>query len=89
MGWKEATVVPIYKKRSKRKTGYYRPVSLMSIPCKILESLIKDATMNHLITKNLIKDTQNGFMPGRLCATNLLSFLERVTEAKTMLIQLT
>ncbi len=82
-------MVPIYKKRSKRETGYYRPVSLTSIPCKIFESLIKDTMMNHLITKNLIKDTQHGFMPGRSCTTNLLSFLERVTEAKTMLSQLT
>jgi hypothetical protein len=80
--WKKATVVPIYKKGSKRETGNHRPVSLMSIPCKILESVLKDAMMNHLITKNLIKDTQHGFMPGRSCATNLISFLESVTEAK-------
>jgi hypothetical protein len=75
-------VVPIYKKGSKRETGNYRPVSLTSIPCKILESIIKYAMMNHLITKNLIKDTQHGFMPGRSCATNLISFLESVTGAK-------
>ncbi len=47
-----------------------------------MESVIKNAMINHLITKNLIKDTQHGFMPGRSCATNLISFLESVTEAK-------
>jgi hypothetical protein len=78
----EGNCGPIYKKGSKRETDTYRPVSLTSIPCKILESVIKDAMMNHLITKNLIADTQHGFMPGRSCTTNLISFLESVTEAK-------
>jgi hypothetical protein len=54
MEWEKATVVPIYKKGRKRETGNYRPVSLTSLPCKILESVMKDAMMNHLITKNLI-----------------------------------
>jgi hypothetical protein len=63
--WKKATVVQFLKKGSKRETGNYRPVSLTSIPCKILESIIKDEMMKHLLTKNLIKDTQHGFMPGR------------------------
>jgi hypothetical protein len=43
---------------------------------------MKDAMMNHLITKNLIKVTQHGLMPNQTCATNLISFLESITEAK-------
>jgi hypothetical protein len=61
--WKSATVVPIHKKGSKREAGNYRPVSLTSIPCKVLESVIKDRMMEHLISNSLIKDTQHGFMP--------------------------
>jgi hypothetical protein len=65
--WKSATVVPIHKKGSKREAGNYRPVYLTSIPCKVLESVIKDRMMEHLISNNLIKDTQHGLMPGRSC----------------------
>jgi Reverse transcriptase (RNA-dependent DNA polymerase)/Endonuclease-reverse transcriptase len=79
--WKRAKVVPIYKKGSKSDPGNYRPVSLTSVPCKILESLIKDAVMNHLINENLIKQSQHGFMPGRSCTTNLTMFLDSLTKA--------
>jgi hypothetical protein len=68
--WEKGTVVPIFKKGSKRATINYRLVSLAIIPCKILESLIKDAVMDHLLTKNLIKSTQHGCTPGRSCITN-------------------
>ncbi len=37
--------------------------------------------MNHLLQNGLIKDSQHGFMPGKSCATNLVEFLDFVTEA--------
>ncbi len=61
--WKNATVVPIHKKGSKREAANYSPVSLTSIPCKLLEAVVKDKMMDHLVTNNLIKSTQHGFMP--------------------------
>jgi Reverse transcriptase (RNA-dependent DNA polymerase) len=79
--WKKAKVVPIYKKGSKSDPGNYRPVSLTSVPCKLLESLIKDAVMKHLTSENLIKQSQHGFMPGRSCTTNLTLFLDTLTKA--------
>ena len=36
--WKTAEVTPIFKKGSKSDPGNYRPVSLTSIACKVLES---------------------------------------------------
>jgi hypothetical protein len=79
--WRKANVTPIFKKGPKGDPGNYRPVSLTSVPCKILESLIKDKLMAHLIDNNLIKDTQHGFMPGKSCATNLTLFMDTVTKA--------
>ena len=58
----------------------YRPVSLTSIVCKILESIIKDSIVVHLNTFNLINTTQHGFRKGRSCLTNLLEYLETVTK---------
>ena len=37
--WKLANVTPIFKKGSKGKPENYSPVSLTSIPCKLIESV--------------------------------------------------
>jgi hypothetical protein len=46
--WKKATVTPIYKKGQKSDPANYRPVSLTSIPCKVMETIIKEKIMTHL-----------------------------------------
>jgi tetrahydromethanopterin S-methyltransferase subunit G len=38
--------------------------------------------MSHLLVNNLIKESQHGFMPGRSCTTNLVVYLDSLTEAK-------
>jgi hypothetical protein len=78
--WKIANVVPIYKKGSKSSPGNYRPISLTSMACKILESIIRDAVTGHLSANNLIKGSQHGFFKNRSCSTNLLEFLERASS---------
>ena len=40
--WKEANIIPLFKKGSRNKSENYRPVSLTSVICKLLERLIKD-----------------------------------------------
>ncbi len=79
--WRKANVTPIFKKGTKGDPGNYRPVSLTSVPCKLLESIIKDKFLHHLLANNLIKDTHHGFMPGRSCATNLTEFMDKVTRS--------
>ena len=46
--WKIANITPIFKKGTKLDSGNYRPVSLTSHIGKLLESLIRDAMINHL-----------------------------------------
>ncbi len=79
--WRQANVTPIYKKGTKADPGNYRPVSLTSVCCKLLESIIKDTVMDHLLDNKLIRDSQHGFMPNRSCTTNLLEFLELATKS--------
>ena len=78
--WRTANVIPIFKKGSKRDAANYRPISLTSHIGKLLERIIRDHILRHLDNKQLIKPSQHGFLPGRSCQSNLLEFLERVTD---------
>ena len=60
--WKTAWVSPIHKKSSRLKPCNYRPVSLTSVVCKVMEQLIRDEIMNHLVTNALLTSCQHGFM---------------------------
>ena len=79
--WKHANVAPIFKKGDKFDPGNYRPISLTSQVCKILESILRDNIVNHLTSHSLLLQSQHGFTKGRSCLTNLLLFLEDVTKA--------
>ena len=46
--WKEANIVPLFKKGSRNKSVNYRPVSLTSVICKLLETIIRDHMMDFL-----------------------------------------
>ena len=78
--WRTANIIPIFKKGSKRDAANYRPISLTSHIGKLLERIIRDHILRHLDNKQLIKPSQHGFLPGRSCQSNLLEFLERVTD---------
>ena len=78
--WKDAGITPLFKKGKRSDAQNYRPVSLTSIPCKILETIIKEEIISHLDKFALINDSQHGFLAGKSCLTNLLEFMEDVTE---------
>ena len=79
--WKDAHVTPLFKKGKKSSPGNYRPVSLTSIICKLMESLVRDRVVQHMVDNNLHTDYQHGFINGRSCATNLLAVLDAWSEA--------
>ena len=78
--WKQGLVVPIHKKGDKQNPGNYRPVSLTSVPCKVLEALIRDALMQHLVTHDLLSEHQHGFRPRRSCSTQLIETIDAWTK---------
>ena len=47
--WKETNITPLFKKGSRNKSVNYRPVSLTSVICKLLETIIRDHMMDFLI----------------------------------------
>ena len=78
--WKCANVTPIHKKGDRTDPNNYRPVSLTSQVCKVMESIIRDRIVEHLERLNLLNNAQHGFRNGRSCLTNLLTTLEQWTE---------
>ena len=70
--WKKAYVAPIFKKGDKATASNYRPVSLTSICCKVLEHIIHSQLMNHLELNNFISDQQHGFRKRRSCESQLI-----------------
>nr|VZI48127.1 unnamed protein product [Spirometra erinaceieuropaei] len=80
--WKSATITPLFKGGSRASANNYRPVSLTSICCKIMEKIIKKALVQFLEQHHLLSDAQHGFRSGRSCLTNLLLTLERRTKAR-------
>ena len=79
--WKDAIVVPIFKKGRRDMTQNYRPVSLTCVICKILEKFIRDVLLDHLMKNSLISEKHFGFVPGRSCTLQLLRCVESWTKS--------
>ena len=69
--WLNANVSPIFKKGNRAEPSNYRPVSLTSIPCKLLEHIIHTNVMGHFEKYNIINEEQHGFRKGRSCESQL------------------
>jgi Reverse transcriptase (RNA-dependent DNA polymerase) len=78
--WSTANVSPIFKKGDRSSTENYRPISLISLIGKTVESIIRDEMVNYLEAANLISDTQHGFRKGRSCLINMLTILDTITN---------
>ena len=70
--WKHANVVAIFKKGSRSEAANYRPVSLTSVHCKLLEHIIYRSIMIYLNSFDILVDAQHGFRPERSCETQLI-----------------
>lgn len=79
--WKRTNISPIYKKGKKSNPLNYRPINLCSVPCKVLEKLIKKEIITHLVSNDLILSSQHGFLPNHSCTTNLIEYLNVLTES--------
>ena len=66
--WKKAVITPVFKeikchfkKNKKEYLGNCRPVSLTSVPVKVMEQLIMETISKHMKDKKVIGSSQRGF----------------------------
>ena len=76
----KAVITAIYKKELTSFLENYRPISITSVISKIMESIVRDAIVAHLMKHKLLTDDQHGLVPGRNCMTQLLLGMEDWTS---------
>ena len=59
--WLKSIVTPIFKKLSRTTALNYRPVSVTSVPCKVLEKVIVQHLNHYLEVNQILVDEQFGF----------------------------
>ena len=71
--WLKAKIRPIYKNNGCRTNAVsYRPISLTSICCKVMERILKGFLLNHLSKNSIITPAQHGFLAKKSTETQLL-----------------
>lgn len=61
--WKVATVIPIPKDKNSKNVTDLRPISLLHLPGKVIEHIIHDQLMFHLLSINHLSPNQFRFRP--------------------------
>ena len=70
--WRNANVAPVFKKGDKHLAENYRPVSLTSVTCKLLEHIISSHMLKHFDSLNILTPLNHGFRKGYSCESQLV-----------------
>ena len=70
--WRHALVQPVFKKGDRSAAANYRPISLTSVCCKLLEHVVRSAITSHFDRHNILVNAQHGFRKRRSCESQLI-----------------
>ena len=79
--WKTANIHGVFKSGKKEECENYRPISLTSVACKVLEHIVHSHVMKYLEANNILVDIQHGFRQKRSTETQLLSTIQDILNA--------
>ena len=71
--WLGANVTCAFKKGDRHSPSNYRPISLTSVPCKILEHIVYRHILDHLNNHQILTSLNHGFRAGFSTETQLLT----------------
>ena len=79
--WKIARVSAAFKKGREEDRTCYRPLSMLSIPSKLMESCVASNITNHVVTQNLLDNRKWAYRRGTSTEQLLIRLTERRREA--------
>ncbi len=79
--WKEASVIPLFKKDCPHTPSNYRPISLLSCLGKVMERIMFKNIYNHLHSNHLLYDRQSGFLPGHSTVYQLIDIYDQICKS--------
>ena len=79
--WKQANVVPVFKKGEKTNVSNYRPISLLSCIGKVFEKCVFKYLHNYILTHKLISPVQSGFTPNDSAVFQLIDLYDAFAKA--------
>lgn len=79
--WRTARIKPLHKSGDKTCVLNYRPISLTSTSCKILEHIIHKHLINFLEEHNVLSKVQHGFRHGFSTTTQLVETIHDFSKS--------
>ena len=79
--WKNANVIPIYKKEDRQSVKNYRPVSLLSNISKVMERIVHNALYSYCSKYKLLTEKNSGFKANDSTTNQLLFITNKIINA--------
>ncbi len=70
--WKKAWITPVFKKGGRAEASNYRPVSLTSVACKLLEHIVCSHIRDHADNHGILGEENHGFRAKHSTETQLI-----------------
>lgn len=78
--WKIAKVVPVHKSGSASQESNFRPISLTSTVCKLLEHIVLKHITTYLDEESILSPCQHGFRRGLSTVTQLIELTHDISQ---------
>lgn len=79
--WRHSIVLPVLKQgKDPQLVSSYRPISLTSTLCKILERLVTTRLTYHVEKNNLLSNVQSGFRQGRCTVDQIMRLQDAINK---------
>lgn len=79
--WKKAHVLPLPKVSNPSSVTQFRPISILPILSKVLESVVNNQLSNYLSSNSLLSPYQSGFRPGHSTVSALVKITDDIRLA--------